>query len=95
MLRRVTQPPHIAGPLGLRDVPTNRDIQRTKVRVWLTPNTYFSCNFFVDQGDPIKGPKYSDLTNSKQRPHKRHEEKGLSIYAYHFISSEGSIITRK
>ena len=47
-LRRVTFTPSTAGPLGLRDVPTNRDIQRTKVRVWLTPNTYFSCNFFVD-----------------------------------------------
>ena len=28
-------------PLGLRDSAPNREIQRTKVRVWLTPNTYF------------------------------------------------------
>jgi len=43
-----TQTPFIAGPLGLRDLPTSQDIQRTKARVWLTPNTYFSCHFFVD-----------------------------------------------
>jgi len=41
MLRQVTQPPHIAEPLGLRDVATSRDSQRTKARVWLTPNTCF------------------------------------------------------
>ena len=32
-LRRLTQPPHIAGPLGLRDIATNWDIQRSKARV--------------------------------------------------------------
>jgi len=31
----------IAGPLGLRDSATGREIQRTKARVWLTPNTCF------------------------------------------------------
>jgi len=40
-LRQVTPTNFIAGPLGLRDVATSRDSQRTKARVWLTPNTCF------------------------------------------------------
>jgi hypothetical protein len=33
MLRRVTQPPHIAGPLGLRDVLSDRGSHRTSNRL--------------------------------------------------------------
>jgi len=33
-----------AGPLGLREVARFRDYQRTKARVWLTPNTCFFAN---------------------------------------------------
>jgi hypothetical protein len=42
--------PSTAGPLGLRDVTTNRDLQRTKARVWLTPNTCFftSLDFYLN-----------------------------------------------
>ena len=34
---------HTRWPLGLRDSATNLYIQRTKARVWLTPNTCFFC----------------------------------------------------
>jgi hypothetical protein len=33
-IHSATQTPFIAGPLGLREVPTNRDCQRIKARVW-------------------------------------------------------------
>jgi hypothetical protein len=36
-----TATPHTTGPLGLKDKPTNQDIQRKKARVWLTPTTFY------------------------------------------------------
>ena len=41
VLRQVPLTNYTAGPLGLRDKTTNPDIQHTKARVWLTPNTCF------------------------------------------------------